>query len=80
MAVEGGRSVSLAVDTHCHLFLMDADPAKVVAEARDAGVGRLICVGIDPETNRLTFPAFDPQSRQPAYKACAANVRRLVDA
>ncbi len=22
-------------------------------------------------TNRLTFPAFDPHSRQPAYKACA---------
>lgn len=26
------------------------------------------------ETNRLTFPAFDPQSRQPAYKACAVSV------
>ncbi len=28
-------------------------------------------------TNRLTFPAFDPYSRQPAYKACAVDVRRL---
>lgn len=27
-----------------------------------------------PEVNRLTFPAFDPHSRQPAYKACAATV------
>jgi ferredoxin-nitrate reductase len=24
--------------------------------------------------NRLTFPAFDPHSRQPAYKACAVSV------
>ena len=27
-------------------------------------------------TNRLTFAAFDPYSRQPAYKACAVDVRR----
>jgi assimilatory nitrate reductase catalytic subunit len=27
--------------------------------------------------NRLTFPAFDPHSRQPAYKACAVKVARL---
>ena len=28
------------------------------------------------EANRLTFAAFDPESRQPAYKACAVRVRR----
>ncbi len=27
--------------------------------------------------NRLTFPAFDPHSRQPSYKACAVNLERL---
>ena len=27
------------------------------------------------ETNHLTFPAFDPYSREPAYKACAVAVR-----
>ena len=42
----------LAVDTHCHLFLIEAEPSQVVAEARAAGVGRMICVGIDPETSR----------------------------
>lgn len=31
------------------------------------------------QTNRLTFPAFDPESRQPAYKACAVSVRPLRD-
>jgi assimilatory nitrate reductase catalytic subunit len=29
------------------------------------------------QTNQLTFPAFDPYSRQPAYKACAVRVERL---
>jgi anaerobic selenocysteine-containing dehydrogenase len=28
------------------------------------------------EANRLTFAAFDPHSRQPSYKACAATLRR----
>jgi len=26
------------------------------------------------ETNKLTFPSFDPYSRQPSYKTCAVNV------
>jgi assimilatory nitrate reductase catalytic subunit len=28
--------------------------------------------------NQLTFPSFDPHSRQPSYKACAVAVARLV--
>jgi assimilatory nitrate reductase catalytic subunit len=28
-------------------------------------------------TNQLTFPAFDPDSRQPAYKACAVAIRAI---
>jgi assimilatory nitrate reductase catalytic subunit len=27
-----------------------------------------------PEVNQLTYPAFDPYSRQPSYKACAVRV------
>jgi assimilatory nitrate reductase catalytic subunit len=30
-------------------------------------------------TNQLTFAAFDPESRQPAYKACAVSVRAAGD-
>jgi assimilatory nitrate reductase catalytic subunit len=30
----------------------------------------------DDAMNRLTFAAFDPHSRQPAYKACAVRVSR----
>jgi anaerobic selenocysteine-containing dehydrogenase len=29
-----------------------------------------------PQVNKLTFAAFDPSSRQPAYKACAVNLTR----
>jgi assimilatory nitrate reductase catalytic subunit len=29
------------------------------------------------KTNQVTFPAFDPHSRQPAYKACAVSVERV---
>jgi assimilatory nitrate reductase catalytic subunit len=31
------------------------------------------------QTNQLTFAAFDPESRQPAYKACAVSVRVAGD-
>ena len=41
-----------AVDTHCHLFLLDGDPAEAVEEARNAGVDTLVCVGIDPGSSR----------------------------
>lgn len=41
-----------AVDTHCHLFLLDTEPADVVETSKAAGVDRLICVGVDVETSR----------------------------
>jgi assimilatory nitrate reductase catalytic subunit len=27
--------------------------------------------------NQLTFPAFDPHSRQPSYKHCAVRLRKV---
>jgi TatD DNase family protein len=52
----GGKNPELpvqsgAVDTHCHLFLMDQEPAVAVEAARAAGVERLICVGVDPPSS-----------------------------
>ena len=41
-----------AVDTHCHPFLGEADPAPLIEAARAAGVSRLISVGIDPGSSR----------------------------
>ena len=32
----------------------------------------------EPQVNRLTFPSFDPYSRQPSYKACAVQIRKLM--
>ncbi len=40
-----------AVDTHCHLFLLEHEPADVVEAANEAGVDRIICVGVDPSTS-----------------------------
>lgn len=41
-----------AVDTHCHLFLLDGEPGAAIEAARDAGVSTLVCVGIDPVSSR----------------------------
>lgn len=43
---------SAAVDSHCHLFLVERDPGQVLDEARKAGVGTVICPGIDPGSSR----------------------------
>ncbi|MEX0743116.1 MAG: TatD family hydrolase [Actinomycetota bacterium] len=43
---------SAAVDTHCHLFLIERDVGEVLEEARTAGVGTIVCPGIDPESSR----------------------------
>jgi TatD DNase family protein len=47
------------VDSHCHLFLMDADPRAVVEDSRAAGVSGLVCVGIDPESSRRSRELAD---------------------
>ncbi|HEX2267335.1 MAG TPA: TatD family hydrolase, partial [Actinomycetota bacterium] len=44
--------VASAVDTHCHLFLMEEEPEDVLRSAAEAGVERLICVGIDVESSK----------------------------
>jgi TatD DNase family protein len=41
-----------AVDSHCHLFMIDRDPAEVLDEALAAGVGTVICPGVDPGSSR----------------------------
>jgi TatD DNase family protein len=41
-----------AVDSHCHLFLLDRAPAEVLGEAAASGVRTIVCPGIDPESSR----------------------------
>jgi TatD DNase family protein len=48
-----------AVDTHCHLFLMEVEPSVAVETARAAGVERLICVGVDVATSRRSLEIAD---------------------
>ncbi|MBW3645384.1 MAG: nitrate reductase [Actinobacteria bacterium] len=37
--------------------------------------GQLFAPMHDPQVNALTFPSFDPSSRQPSYKHCAVAIR-----
>ncbi|MGH2675000.1 MAG: TatD family hydrolase [Actinomycetota bacterium] len=46
-------------DSHCHLFLMENDPAAAVEEAKAAGVVGLVCVGIDPASSRRSRDLAD---------------------
>jgi TatD DNase family protein len=50
-----GDSGHRLVDTHCHLFLMETDPAEATKAARAAGVDRLVCVGVDAESSRRSL-------------------------
>jgi TatD DNase family protein len=49
----------LLFDTHCHLFLMEGDPAEAMEAARRAGVTGLVCVGIDPSSSRRSRDLAD---------------------
>jgi TatD DNase family protein len=40
------------VDTHAHIALCEGDAAGVVERARDAGLTRILTVGLDEESNR----------------------------
>jgi len=50
---------SPVVDSHCHLFLLERDPSEVLRHARAAGVGSVVCPGIDAETSRRSLELAD---------------------
>ena len=43
------------IDSHTHLFLCDGSEAELVAAAHEAGVGRMLSVGMDTETNAVAI-------------------------
>jgi TatD DNase family protein len=47
------------VDTHCHLGLCEPPDDELVAAARDAGVRRMLTVGIDEAASREAVAAAD---------------------
>src|SRR6266480_4832050 len=55
------------VDTHCHLGLCEAPAAGLVRAARAAGVGRILTVGLDEESNG---EALELAERHEEVRAC----------
>jgi TatD DNase family protein len=47
------------VDTHCHLGLCEPPDSELVAAARDAGVRRMLTVGIDEAASREAIAAAE---------------------
>lgn len=47
------------IDSHTHLVLCDGAEADVVAAAAEAGVGRMLTVGMDAETNAAAIAAAE---------------------
>lgn len=47
------------IDSHTHLFLCERDEAELVAAAQAAGVGRMLNVGLDEETNGRAVAAAE---------------------
>ncbi len=47
------------IDSHTHLFLCEGPEAEAVAAAREAGVGRMLTVGMDAETNPAAIAAAE---------------------
>ncbi len=50
---------SLAVDSHCHLFLLEDGLSEAVGRALAAGVGTIVCPGIDAESSRRSLELAD---------------------
>ena len=47
------------IDSHTHLFLCEGEEDELVAAARDAGVVRMLNVGLDEETNLQAIAAAE---------------------
>jgi TatD DNase family protein len=47
------------IDSHTHLFLCERPEAEVVAAAREAGVERMLNVGLDGESSKLAIAAAE---------------------
>ena len=58
------------VDTHAHLGVCEADDAELVTEAREAGVNRILTVGLEEASNREAIAAAE------AHEAVFASVGR----
>ncbi|HET7120049.1 MAG TPA: TatD family hydrolase [Solirubrobacterales bacterium] len=47
------------IDSHTHLFLCEGGEDELVAAAREAGVGRMLTIGLDEESNRTAIASAE---------------------
>jgi assimilatory nitrate reductase catalytic subunit len=76
--------VEIHPDDAARLGIADAGAVRVWSRRGEARATAVVTATVQPgvvfmpmhfpAVNRLTFPAFDPHSRQPSYKACAVAV------
>ncbi|MBI2511796.1 MAG: nitrate reductase [Opitutae bacterium] len=79
-----GATVEVHPDDAEKFGLADGAPALVRSARGEASATTVVTATVqrgqifmpmhDASVNRLTFPAFDPHSRQPSYKACAVSL------
>jgi TatD DNase family protein len=78
------------IDSHTHLFLCERSEGEVVAAAREAGVRRMLTVGMDEQTNPAAIAAAErhpdvfasvgrhPNEANGFDEAAAAEIARLA--
>lgn len=81
--------LDLHPDDAAHLKIADQDILKIssrrgsiTAKAHltsNVNSGEVFLPMHEGTVNQLTFPAFDPHSRQPSYKACAVRISATLD-
>jgi TatD DNase family protein len=67
-----------ALDSHCHLDLIEAPPAQVVAAARAAGIRRVLTIGVDLPSSR--WAADCAAGHEDVYAAVAVHPNETATA
>ena len=67
-----------ALDSHCHLDLMDVDVATAVEQAAAVGIARMVTVGIDVPTSQWQVDAADAHDN--VYAAVAVHPNEVTNA
>jgi assimilatory nitrate reductase catalytic subunit len=71
---DDARARGIATNDTCKVVSQRASVTVRAFVTRAVRPGELFIPMHGPTINKLTFAAFDPHSRQPAYKACAVNL------
>ena len=71
---DDARARDIATNDPVHVVSARAQITVKAFVTRAVRPGELFIPMHGPKINKLTFAAFDPHSRQPAYKACAVNL------